>query len=596
MKLPISHLIKKFPFQFIMSCIFGVLYNSLIAVSVVRLGKVIDAAVTQDFKEIVYMTAIYLAVIFISQSSRYLKRYYTYSLENLIEMDLKHSVFTGIIRKDASSLESGTVGDLMSRTTVDVRRVVAAISKTFVEVFDTWVLLASYFISLLVLDLKITLISSISIPFAILAAELVRHPLYKYSREYSESSGKIGTQLQQTLTAIPVLRLFGVEDIKRDELNGLCVKQTKAGFKIVLFESGMEPVYIGIASLGVIVIILMGGHEVVYNGWAIGSFWSFLTIFTAMAARTRTAARVFNTWHMAGAAWERLSGHVDYTEFKQDKRSRLAHPQAAALEAGGFPGLDEKPKTAEITAVDLDVRGLSYKYPLGNTYVLRDISFKLRQNEILGITGPIGSGKSALCLALTGLYEYEGSARYNGKELRSLDEAVRSGIVSYLGHEQYLFSASIKDNICIDLSSGKASVNEALLKEAVEISCLEHDLSLMPDNINTIVGERGVKVSGGQRQRIALARAIYLNKPLLLLDDPFSALDIVTERRIIENLKRLKGKSIIIFSHRLEAFCNASEVIVLKDGKVSERGTHEALMADAGSMYKSIYDAQEVKR
>lgn len=565
--LPIVKYIKKFPVSFALQAFGGILYNTLVAYGIVLLGKIIDAAISKEFNGIIKSIVIYLAVVFTFQFGRYIKRYFVADFSLLMEMDLKKDIFNAIVGKNISELERDKVGDLMSRTTSDVTKVTGAISKTVEEVWDTWLLLISYFVSLILMNWKITLLSSVFIPVSLLAAQLIRHPLYTYSKQYAVIAAKISINLQQIIIGIPILRLFGAEEQKRQELNRDCERQMKASLMTAIFQSAMVPIYVAVASIGVIVIITMGGKEVLAGNWRIGTLWSFLTIFTAMAARTPIAAKVFNLWHAAVAAWERIAEEMNHFDPINN----------SAIE--------------KISNVDVEVKNLSFQYPIGTSDVLNNISFNAGKGSIIGITGPVGCGKTALCLSFTGVYDYKGSILVNGTELRDLGEEKRAGMISYLGHEQFLFSSSIQDNITIDPGESTLEVDQSRLQDAIYFACLEDDLNGMENGINTIVGERGVKVSGGQKQRIALARAIYADRPLLLLDDPFSALDILTEQKIVDRLKQMKDKTIFIFSHRLEVFKSAEHILVVQNGEITEQGTHKELIS-CSRVYKQIYNAQ----
>lgn len=569
LRLPFLKYVKKYPFIFVVQAFGGITYNILLSYGIVLLGKLIDVALTGDFSAVLRSVAVYLVVITFSMFCRYLKRYYVRDFAVLMEMDMHKAVFGSVLHKDSQRLDRDKVGDLMSRTVLDVEKVTEAIRKTVTEIWDTWLLIMAYFVSLLLMNPKIALLSSIFIPVSIIAAELIRHPLYRYSKQYSSLAGKISADLQQILTGIPVLRMFGAEQQKKRELDGLCERQVTAGLKVAILQSAMVPVYTAIASMGVIVIIVMGGGEVINGSWPIGRFWSFLTTFTAMAGRAPKAAKVFNMWHAADAAWERIVEEMD------------SHSSV----------FEKTPLTP--ADVCIEVKNLSFQYPLGTVNAIEDITFSACPGEMVGVTGPVGCGKTALCLALSGIYKYGGSIAINGAEVRDMNEAEKSGIVAYLGHEQYLFSASVKDNITMNFGGLDLAVDENLLHNAIHFACLEEDLKAMPNGMDTVVGERGVQVSGGQKQRIALARAIYQNRPLMLLDDPFSALDIFTEQIILERMKGLTSKTIIIFSHRLGAFKEAKHILVMQGGGIGETGTHDELI-ERGGMYKQIYAAQSM--
>ena len=218
--------------------------------------------------------------------------------------------------------------------------------------------------------------------------------------------------------------------------------------------------------------------------------------------------------------------------------------------------------------------------------VLHDICLEAKKGQIIGITGAVGSGKTTLAHALLGQYPYKGSITVDGKELSSLPPDTRWSLIAYTGHEQFLFSMSIRDNIRFSSEEGPS------LSHALSAAALTEDVNRFDKGLETPVGEKGVRISGGQRQRISLARAIHSGSPILILDDPFSAVDIATEAAIIDRLKKdYADRIVLLFTHRLAAFRHADLVLVLEKGCVTQHGTHEALMAQDG-LYRDIHGAQ----
>lgn len=242
-RLPLIPYVKKYPLSFTLQAIGGIAYNILLAYGIVLLGKVIDAAAIGCFPAILRSVAVYIGILVFSMFCRYLRRYYVRDFAVLMEMDMRRDIFDSILHKSSHKLDHDKVGDLMSRTASDVAKVAETIRKTVTEIWDTWLLIMAYFVSLLVMNPKIALLSSAFIPISVIAAELIRHPLYKYSKQYSVLAGKISTNLQQILIGIPVLRLFGAEKQKKQELDDLCGRQVTANLKVTILQSAMVPVY-----------------------------------------------------------------------------------------------------------------------------------------------------------------------------------------------------------------------------------------------------------------------------------------------------------------------------------------------------------------
>jgi len=549
--------------QFIISSIGGFIYNTTIVLGPIIMGKLIDNAGGGPGKQVLLSALYFIGITAFFQFARYIKRWYMRDQFNRVACDLRQTFIERTLGKNLQDLEKETVGDLMSRTVGDITEVVGTVMVTLNEGWDTWLLMISYFITLLIQDWRITLMASVMIPITIILAQTMRHVLFRYSMSVRKATSTSNSGLQRYLEGITVLRLFGREESESEGLKQTYKEQTGYRIKEMLLQQVLLPVYSLIAGLGVVIVITFAGQKVVSGEWTVGTFTAYLVMFVALATRTRVAARVFNRWHGARAAWTRVKEKMQLTD-EQEKKPGITLNECSKLE----------------------IQNLSYRY--NENKILEDIKLEAIKGQLIGITGSVGSGKTSLALALTGMYPYEGSIRLDGVELSDIDLSSRSKLIAYTGHEQFLFSLSIKENVIFTSKED----NETRLHEALEASALINDLSRFEKDLDTKVGEKGVRVSGGQRQRIALARAVYSGSDILILDDPFSAVDIATEREIIDHLKTAyKDKIVLLFTHRLTSFIYADQVIVLDSGRISERGTHEELMKK-GDVYSEIFSAQ----
>lgn len=558
------YLAKYMP-QFIISSIGGFIYNTTIVLGPVYMGRLIDAAGGGPGKAVVLSALYFVGVTAFFQFARYVKRWYMRDQFNRVACDLRQTFIERTLGRKLPDLSEETVGDLMSRTVGDVTEVVETVMVTLNEGWDTWLLMLSYFMMLLIQDWRITLIASIMIPVTIALAQIMRHTLYRYSMAVRKAASNSNSGLQRYLEGVSVLRLFGREESEADEIERAFEEQADFRVKEILLQQVLLPVYSLIAGLGVVVVIALGGGRVISGAWTVGTFNAYLVMFVALSTRTRVAARVFNRWHGARAAWSRVKEKVQIKN---------------GLNVDGNP-------IPRYTTENLEVKNLGYSY--GETPVLNGVSFKASKGQVIGITGSVGSGKTALAYALTGLYPYRGSVRLDGEELSGIPPDKRRTLIAYTGHEQFLFSMSIKENIVFSLDD----LDPERLEKALEVSALKDDLELFEYGVDSVVGERGVRVSGGQRQRMALARTIYSGAGVLILDEPFSAVDIATEKKIVDRLKTsYKDKIVLLFTHRVTSFIDSDYIVVLDKGEVTEAGTHQGLMELQG-VYSEIYSAQK---
>ena len=575
--------LKTYKQQLLLHSLGGIIYNTIIVAGPILLGKTLDAAAQLEklgpsqarIKALALYCLSFVMVTTVFQYGRYLKRWYMLYMSNRIACDMRAGLISSVLRRPMKDLEQESVGDLMSRTVGDVEQVVATLKTTITEVWDTWLLMISYFIALLFYSPSITLLCAIPIPVAIFLAEAMRHPLYNFSLNNRKAASQVNSHLHRTLNGIHILRLFGREDLEQTRFQSFCRQQMNWNIKTNLLQIGMMPVYAMTASLGIIGVIGMCGTKVASGSWTIGQFTSYLAMFTAMSVRTQTAAKVFNQLHAAKASWDRIR-----------EKMRKGAPT--------LPNESENsisPLSPLLNAGSIQVRDLSFQYPNCQPKVLADISFSIPPGAFVGITGAVGSGKTALATVLTGLYPYQGSLTIAGQELSQINPSKRSQLLAYSGQDSFLFSTSIAENITFQFQA-EIDLHDQKLQQAVYISALTEDLAVFSAGLATIVGEKGIRVSGGQRQRIALARAIYTQNPILILDDPFSAVDIGTEQKMIERLRNeLPGTTILVFSHRLAAFTQADWIMVMQRGRLIEQGTHHDLVHQKG-IYERIYTAQ----
>ncbi|MEK7354418.1 MAG: ABC transporter ATP-binding protein, partial [Chloroflexota bacterium] len=579
----------KYKRLFLIEAVGGITYNTVIVAGPILLGLALDAAVALEKNGVspervrslaLFSILLVLTTVFF-QYARYIKRWYLRNMTNRIACDMRAGLLSSVLTYPMTKIEKESVGDLMSRTVGDVDEITSTIYTIINESWDTFLLMISYFVVLLFYDYRITLICSLGAPLALLVAEMVRHPLYRFSMNARTAASVVSSHLQKTLSGLTILRLFGREGTEAERLKDYSRDQMKWTIRTSLFQTGMMPVYATLGTIGIIGVIGMGSAKVVEGSWTVGTFTAYLIMFTLMVTRTRMAAQVFNRFHAASASWTRI-------------KSKLQ--ESTGMQVEELPPLEARPgrgKT-DVSSVSTHIRvgNLSFSYSNTNHKVLDDISFTANQGDFLGVTGPVGSGKSTLALLLTGLYPYSGEIAIDGRDLSLCTGTERAGMLAYSGQDAFLFSASIAQNITFREKSGLSEEMLSRLEEAIYISALTEDMALFPQGLETQIGEEGVRVSGGQRQRISLARAIFTGNPVLILDDPFSAVDIGTEKRIIERMnENLNGRTIILFSHRLAAFANADKVIVLDKGRLAEQGSHTELMT-LGGIYQKIYSAQ----
>jgi len=540
---------------------FGIAFNGATVVGPILQGNLIDSILNKESLHILFIRiALFIGAIAFIQLARFFKRFYVRRFANSTSATMRLMIYNNIMSKNINELSDENMGNLMTRVISDVDLCVEGMRKVTTEVFDTGVLMIAYLVTMITYDAKITLISCLFIPVAMKLAEVLKGVIYKYSTDYRKESSVVTDLTYESIENAILFRINGLEDKNREEYFHHLDELQRKAVKASVLENAMQPVYNVIALLGIIIVIYLGGNKVIEGSWTVGNFSTYMVMFTAITTKASKTAKLFNSAQKSRISWLRIKPYLK--DYKIKNTSTDIHKKGTTIQ----------------------VKNLGFSYPNREVEVIRNINFEGETGEIIGVTGPIASGKSTLGIALLGIYDYKGSIKIDNKELRDYSEYERSEIISYLGHDTQLLSDTIYNNITL----GK----DKSIKEVLKDVCFNKDLESMEQEENTLVGNSGVRLSGGQQARLSLARALLNKNKVIILDDPFSAIDVNTESEIIHNLRsNYKSSIIIIISHRLTMFNQVDKVIMFHEDKKVECGTHEELI-NKSQLYSTIYKLQ----
>ena len=514
------------------------------------------------YKDMLILVIAYVISIGVVQVSRYIKRFYVRRFANNVNRRMKKILYGTLVLKSRTELEGEGMGDIMTKAILDVDDCAEGMRKFTTEIFDTGVALAAYAGMLLVYDVRLALIAMIFPPISYIIAEKMKVIVQKTGSAYKKQSGILSNATLDRASNAITYRVYGREADRKNAYEDNLAEYEKSAIYANIWNSSLTPLYRIISMMGILFILYFGSRNVLGTGWRtwdIAAFTTFLACFIKLSDKSSKAAKLFNAVHKAQVSWKRIKPLMIIQAKDTDCKNQ--------------------------TSGRLDVQNLSFTYPDGKN-VYNGISFTAEPGQIIGVTGPVASGKSTFGRTFLCEYPYEGSIRYNGCELKNAADNVRSGIISYLGHDPELFNDSIKNNI---LLGDNKDVNEYL--KAV---CIDKEVEAMELGADTIIGSGGVRLSGGQAQRIALARTLCHKKPVFILDDPFSALDKNTEEQIYNNLRKMtEGSIVIILSHRLYMFPKLDKVIWMDAGKANV-GTHKELMLECPG-YRKMYETLSVE-
>ena len=514
------------------------------------------------YKDMLILVIAYVISIGVVQVSRYIKRFYVRRFANNVNRRMKKILYGTLVLKSRTELEGEGMGDIMTKAILDVDDCAEGMRKFTTEIFDTGVALAAYAGMLLVYDVRLALIAMIFPPISYIIAEKMKVIVQKTGSAYKKQSGILSNATLDRASNAITYRVYGREADRKNAYEDNLAEYEKSAIYANIWNSSLTPLYRIISMMGILFILYFGSRNVLGTGWRtwdIAAFTTFLACFIKLSDKSSKAAKLFNAVHKAQVSWKRIKPLMVIQAKDTDCKNQ--------------------------TSGRLEVQNLSFTYPDGKN-VYNGISFTAEPGQIIGVTGPVASGKSTFGRTFLCEYPYEGSIMYNGCELRNAADNVRSGIISYLGHDPELFNDSVRNNVLLG--------DDYDVFEYLRAVCMDKEVEAMEQGADTIIGSEGIRLSGGQAQRIALARTLCHKKLVLVLDDPFSALDRNTEEQIYKKLKDMASDNIVILiSHRLYMFPKMDKVIWMDAGKANV-GTHKELMLECPG-YRKMYETVSVE-
>lgn len=510
-------------------------------------------------RAMVVLVLAYVAVTLLVQAARFVKRFYVRRFANNIDRRMKGVLFANLVRQSRSAVEREGVGELMTKAISDVDDCAEGMRKFTTELFDTGVALAGYVGMLLVYDRRLALLCLIFPPISYICAEAMKGVVQRAGAAYKKSAAALSAATLDRAKNAVTYRVYGCEKTQEARYEAALDRYERSAVRANVWQSALPPLYLVLSNVSVLFILWFGAKNVLGTGWStwdIAAFTTFLSCFLKLSTKSAKAAKLFNAVHRAEVSWKRI-------------KPLMKTPEA-------LPPLDAP------AAQNVVLKNLSFAYE-GGKPVFEGLSLAARPGEIIGITGPVACGKSTLGRVFLCEQPYGGSVTFGGRELSSLAPREIAATVGYLGHDPELWNDSVRANV---LCGGDGDAMAFL-----SLTALDGEVRVMEHGLDTVIGSSGVRLSGGQAQRLALARTLAHPRPVLVLDDPFSALDRATEDTVFANLQTYaRDKVVFLISHRLYHFPEMQRVVFMEDGKISV-GTHEELLARAPA-YRALYESQ----
>ena len=535
-------------------------------------GTVVDhiAQNTLTYDELLRIVGLLVATALVIYVLRYAWRLMLYSASYRLGSILRQRLYEHWLRQPAAFFQSYGSGDLMARATNDVTAVEMSAGEAVLALFDG-VLVGLMVLGILFLVIDWRLAALALIPWPVMAYSFwrINNQLHQAFVTAQARFSDLNDQTLEQVSAIRLLRAYGLEARAAAQFNGAARKAQQANLKVAGSEARYEPVIFLTMGLSFLIALSAGAWFIQRDELTVGD----LTRFTLYLGQL--------IWPMFAYGWllnllER--GRVAYQRIQTILDTRPAISFAGHQDPGSAP------------SISWDIRQFSY----GNQTepALQDFRGALAPGRTLGIVGETGAGKTAFVQLLGRLYESEDAEiRIGDHPIGDIDEAALRRLMAFVPQESFLFSTTVAENIAL----GCPDATPEDIREAAKLAAVDDDIARFPKGYQTPVGERGVTLSGGQKQRVAIARVMLLEAPVVILDDALSAVDVATEKKILANLKKtLAQRTTVIVSHRLSAVEQADEIVVLKNGRPVERGSHEQLIQQQG-WYADMYRYQQLE-
>lgn len=520
----------------VLLCITEAFFNALMCLVPVLQGRAIDSfAESEPFGKLALSVAVFIGLVLFVQFNRYCKRYLGRSFEHKITLRMRQVSYKNLIHTPMSHFDKVSKGDILNKMLTDIADAGLGISKMTMEIFDTIILLVGYLITMFWMDVQITCIVMTFVIISILSARFFKYYINKHTREYKEY---LSNSKEITLICLKNelnYRGYGVNETYynayRDSQNIL----EKKSIKSMIMQSCLEPIYSILTWMGLFFIVWIGGNRVIAGTLSVGVFSAFLSTYIMVAQKASRIGRVYGWYQDLRISWERC---LPYLRETGDERKRFC----------------EKTK-------ELELKGFSFGFD--KEFQLSKIDLTVKRGEWIGICGSVHTGKSTLLAGLSGLYPYKGSARLFGNDIE--DTKCEIG---YCSSESLIFADTLIENIRMG--------REGDWKKAMEDAGLSADVEQFSDGENQILSHSQINLSGGQQKRLMLARAIYNEPGLVLLDDPFASIDKENVGRIIERLKVYKNSIFCIVSNQSSLLKQMDRIIYLQEDGY-DVGTFEEL-------------------
>ena len=520
------------------------------------------------FDKVRWYGALLLLLAAVGGVFRFLMRRIIVGVSRDFEYDLRNDFFAALQRLHLSYFQHHRTGDLMSRATNDLSAVRMMMGPAVMYTASTVLTFVVGIVLMISIDPWLTLVALVPLPFVTVVVKYFGTAIHNRFEKIQEQLSDISALAQESLAGVRVVRAYGQEAFEIARFRAANEEYVHRNRALIRLQGFYFPSMGLLMGIGALLVLWLGSRRVVAGQMTIGELVAFNAYLTMLGWPMIAFGWVSNLLQRGTASWKRLLEVIDVQPLVSDAEANHA-----------------------IQSIDGEVEFRNLTFAFGDAVVLRGVSFSVPKGTTTAIVGATGSGKSTLLSLLPRLHDAPpGTVFIDGMDVRRIPLHVLRGAIGFVNQEPFLFSTTLAENIAFGARAHQGDRDR--VAAAASIARLDKDLVQFPQGYETTVGERGITLSGGQKQRVAIARALVIDPKLLVLDDALSAVDTHTEEEILERLSDVMAqRTSIIVSHRVSTIRGASQIVVLHEGRVAERGTHDELIRHDG-FYADLYRKQ----